>query len=312
MSEGELENDKVGNASSGAGRGPSYPFIPLQEAIARARKFFDAEGKNAAPVAAAVEHWGYAAKSSGGRQTVAALLQFGLLRDEGSGEQRRVALSKLGLEILLREDGSTEQRDAIAQAARQPKLYRELLTLYASTGLPSDATLRHHLIATKDVPVAAVDALIRNFRTTVTFSGLFSSATLPADKAEVEKPLKAQPKVGDLVQWESSGVLRLEAPRRVRAVQQDWVFVEGSTTGIPMNEVIVEAAADPSKPLVAPPILPEERQQAGEREWTRGRLSSDTSYRLFVSGDLGPKEIGKLIKLLEAQKLVLSDDEEND
>jgi hypothetical protein len=29
-----------------------------------------------------------------------------------------------------------------------------------------------------------------------------------------------------------------------------------------------------------------------------------------VSGDLGPKEIGKLIKLLEAQKAVLSDDDE--
>jgi hypothetical protein len=31
---------------------------------------------------------------------------------------------------------------------------------------------------------------------------------------------------------------------------------------------------------------------------------------LIVSGDLGPKEIGKLIKLLEAQKAVLADDDD--
>ncbi len=49
--------------------------------------------------------------------------------------------------------------------------------------------------------------------------------------------------------------------------------------------------------------------QQGEREWLRGSLSKETSYRLIVPGDLGPKEIGKLIKILKAQKAVLSDDD---
>jgi hypothetical protein len=49
-----------------------------------------------------------------------------------------------------------------------------------------------------------------------------------------------------------------------------------------------------------------------EREWIRGPLSRDTRYRLIVSGDMGPREIGKLIKLLEAQKAVLDDDEYDD
>jgi hypothetical protein len=308
MSETELESDKT----STGGRGPSYPFISLQEAIARARKFFDAEGKNAAPVAAAVEHWGYAAKSSGGRQTVAALLQFGLLRDEGSGDTRKVALSKMGLDILLREAGSQEQREFIANAARQPKLYRELLTNY-SGGLPSDATLRHYLIASKDVPSAAVDGLIKNFRATAAFAGLFNSVNIPNVKVEGEKPPIVTANIGDLVQWESGGALQFEKPRRVRAIQQhdgaDWVFVDGSTTGILMSEVTVEGRGDAQK-VGQPPLLAEDPQRPGEREWIRGPLAKDISYRIMVSGDLGPKEIAKLIRLLEAQRLVLSDDEE--
>lgn len=42
----------------------------------------------------------------------------------------------------------------------------------------------------------------------------------------------------------------------------------------------------------------------------RNPLSRDTSFRLLVTGKMGGKEIGKLIKLLEAQKAVLDDDEE--
>ncbi|WP_413989840.1 hypothetical protein ACMDCR_28520 [Labrys okinawensis] len=49
-----------------------------------------------------------------------------------------------------------------------------------------------------------------------------------------------------------------------------------------------------------------------EREWIRGPLSRGSSYRLIVSGDLGPKEIGKLIKLLQAQKAVLDDDDDEE
>jgi len=38
------------------------------------------------------------------------------------------------------------------------------------------------------------------------------------------------------------------------------------------------------------------------------RVGQETNVRLMVKGEMGPKEIGKLIKLLEAQKLVLEDD----
>lgn len=39
----------------------------------------------------------------------------------------------------------------------------------------------------------------------------------------------------------------------------------------------------------------------------RNKVGSDTSVRLLVKGEMGPNAIGKLIKLLEAQKMVLED-----
>ncbi len=67
--------------------------------------------------------------------------------------------------------------------------------------------------------------------------------------------------VGDLIQWEADGVLRLEKPTRVRAVQEhdgkQWVFVDGSESGIPMEQVIVEQKGGgvPAKGTVQPPKL---------------------------------------------------------
>lgn len=53
----------------------------------------------------------------------------------------------------------------------------------------------------------------------------------------------------------------------------------------------------------------------GERELTRGLLAKDASFRLIVSGQIGVKEIERLIKKLEIDKEILaeqSDDEPDD
>jgi hypothetical protein len=160
---------------------------------------------------------------------------------------------------------------------------------------------------------------VKNLRATVDYAKLLSSDSL-ADEQPANDPKAGEgggevkkPEVGDLVQWEKDGTLRLEAPRRVRAIQDgelsSWIFLEGSDTGIPMGEItMVEKAV---KPLV-PPVLLEPKLSASEREWLRGPLSKETSYRLFVTGELASRELGKLIKLLQAQKAVLEDDDEED
>jgi hypothetical protein len=125
---------------------------------------------------------------------------------------------------------------------------------------------------------------------------------------------------GDLVQWTSGGVDQFETPRRVRGIHQrdgkEWAFVEGTNTGVPVSELTVVTpnsgvTAPPS--TTAPPADPiASASMDKEREYLRGVLSRDSSYRLLVSGDIGPKELGRMIKLLQAQKAILEDDADKD
>jgi hypothetical protein len=75
----------------------------------------------------------------------------------------------------------------------------------------------------------------------------------------------------------------------------------------PMNTQTVEQVAGRRAPLHVPPtgaMLP------GEREILRGPLSRDSGWRLFVSGEIGAKELGKIIKFLTLQQEVLGESEE--
>jgi hypothetical protein len=51
-------------------------------------------------------------------------------------------------------------------------------------------------------------------------------------------------------------------------------------------------------------------RMAGERELTTGLLAKDASFRLIVSGNIGVKEIERLIQKLEIDKEILADQEE--
>ena len=84
-----------------------------------------------------------------------------------------------------------------------------------------------------------------------------------------------------------------------------------------MGQVIVEERASGVQPPMFPAGLgelpaPDLAPKAGEAEWMRNHLGGDVKVRLLVTGDMGPKQIGKLIKLLKAQQAVLSDDDEAD
>jgi hypothetical protein len=315
------------------GRGVSYPFIGLEASIEKAKLFHKEERKSAAPVASAMKHFGYSDSSGMGRQTVSALLQFGLLEDEGRKEDRQVKLTDRALTILLDLPDSPARLAALQECVRTPKLYATLLAKYPDE-LPSDHTIGFFLQKDYDFNPKTLQAFIADFRDSLAYAKLAHSAKIPDGWAGAGGPdSKAKPplqevEVGDLIQWEAAGAVQFEVPRRTRAKAEHegkwWVFVEGSETGIPMSEAVLveKKPADAGQPP-KPPTLPLEgalkvnTTMAGtlassEREWLRGPLSRAVSYRLVVAGEMGPKEIGKLIKLLQAQQAVLSDDDPPD
>lgn len=168
------------------GRSPAYPFIPVEKALAQAKALHDAEGKYAAPMSSAFKAWGYGEKSSGGRQTLAALRYFGLIDSEGEGETRKVKVSETALRILLdqRED-QTERLALIRQVALQPAIHRLLFEKYGD-GLPSDATVRHFLVFDQKFNPQAANEIIAEFKATAAFAGLYQPSAV-LDKAKIDE-----------------------------------------------------------------------------------------------------------------------------
>lgn len=166
-------------------RSPSFPFINLKQAIARAHEFYKNEGKNATPLEIAVTHWEYAAKSSGGLQTVAALRAFGLMESQ----QGKLKLTQRALRIILDErpeSESPEKASAIRDAALSPPLIAELWKKYG-VSLPSDATLKAQLQLERGFQSEAAKRLISVYKDTIAFAKLGSSDKLPAESNDQDQ-----------------------------------------------------------------------------------------------------------------------------
>lgn len=300
-------------------RSPNYPALSLSRALEFARRVYDKNHLHKAAPTVVATAMGYTSLNGNSSTAISALKKYGLLEDVG----KDLKVTQGALAILVEPVGSPERARAIVNAAFLPKLFGEINVEYPGRP-PSDDILRSFLLrngfvqSTVDLPIRAYRETMELIEKEKAFFNDDSAKKLSLDVAPkldnlVTPPIKIE--IGDFVQWEASGVLRMEAACAVRGFSEDkvWAFVEGSDTGIPMAELVLEKKG--SVPPTLPPklALPQVETSPvvpGEKEWLRGPLSKSTSYRLIVSGDVGPKEIGKLIKVLEAQKLVFEDEDD--
>lgn len=194
-------------------RSPGYPFIPLSKALARAREFYVAQRHHPAPMAGAVGLWGYKSKSSGGLQTVAALKSYGLLEDEGSGDQRQVKLTDLALRIIRDERDPSPDRDAaIREVALSPKIHSYLREKWGPT-LPAITTVSYNLVHDRGYTESAARDVIRIYEGTIQFAKLDDSDIISIEDAEFDKEeSEDDPDVFGLTQ-------RLRTPRPKRKEQ---------------------------------------------------------------------------------------------
>ncbi len=156
----------------GRTRSPAYPYIALPNALEKAAVLWQVEGRHAAAVNVAMQHWGYKEDSSTGYSCVAALKKFGLVDHEGMGDTRQVKLSDLALTILLDKDpDSDERRGALRTAALGPRIHTELWERYG-TELPSDQSLKRFLVLERAFNEASVDEFLDEYKQTMTFAGL--------------------------------------------------------------------------------------------------------------------------------------------
>ena len=303
-------------------RSPSYPNMSLERAIQAVAKIESKYRLSPVDRTDGAKLIGFGSLSGPANQALAALASYGLVERAGKGEMRVTPRAK----AILHSDNAREKQEAIKAAGLEPQLYRDLRERFNGVAIPPEEGVISYLHR-QNFAASAVRPAAKAFLQTLSYLEEYGASEshgaegqtaqdVPSP-ASTSKPSFGGAKVGDLIQWESQGTLQFSTPQRVRFVTDDgeWIAVEGSETGIPMSETIVEergATERPAAPRFALPTAPKEDSavEAGEVEWMRNRLARETNVRLLVKGEMGPREIGKLIRLLEAQKAVLEDEDE--
>jgi hypothetical protein len=177
-------------------RSPSYPFIDLKTAIERARRLFEAAQRSSIRQDTAAAHWGYSVKSSGGKQTIAALRAFRLLEGDGM-----VKLTERALRILLDERNPSPEKDVLLrQAALSPTLHGRLWEKYKAV-LPSATDLKMSLVLEDGFNENSVDEFIAEYIETLDFAKLRASegssqtdlAALPSERNPGQPPMEPEP-----------------------------------------------------------------------------------------------------------------------
>jgi hypothetical protein len=243
-------------------RSPAFPYIGLAKAVERAEVIYRTNKRHPTRIVEAARLWDVQPKSSTTLRTVAALQAYGLVTDEGSGDERKILITDEARRIF--DDARPGNRERLlADAAMKPKLVRDMAELWKE-GRPGDDTA----LSTLKLDFNFTDEGARQFLRVFDDAMGFTKA-VPTDKLSDQEQPKGQ-SAGN-----SGGV----APPPAGPAQE-----------IP-------------KPLSEKVLLME-----GERELATGPLSMQARYRLIVSGPVGKKEIENLIKKLEVEKDVLSDD----
>jgi hypothetical protein len=174
-------------------RSPSYPFISLRRAVERSQEFLLAHKRDAARLATVAPTWGYGTKSSGLLQTVAALKQYGLLEDLGSGDERKIKLSDLARRIISDTRPGIKE-EALQAAANNPKLFSEYISRWVPD-IPADSHCLSELEHDRGFTPEAAKLFLKSFKITVSYAGLLAkdSVSFGSDSSpETEESLEVE------------------------------------------------------------------------------------------------------------------------
>lgn len=287
--------------------------MPLKAAVEAAGKIENQYRSSAVDRTVAAKLIGYKSLSGPANKALAALAAYGLMERAGKGEARITDLAK----SILHPTDDLEKMHGLSQAASEPPLFKEIKSRFKGIPIPPEDGLTTYLNREGFNPTAIKPAA-KAFLETMRYlqeMGVSESHNIEspsgADSNKLDKQGKkfGRASVGDLVQWEADGVLQLQHPAKVLSIHEsgEWVFVEGSNAGIPMNQVVVEPVTRPEPiPPIAPPVPPTTPLQIavsdGEKEWVRTPLGKGAHARILVTDDLSDAQIDKLCAVLGAMK----------
>src|ERR1700756_4539488 len=125
-------------------RSPSFPFIPLRNAIERLTAFEEHHKRAGVPPDRVGPSWGMKTNTSQAQQTLAALRAYGLLEIQLTSEGRRVVISEDG-RVYLRAQQDSVKQEVLRRAALRPKQIQKYWHDWG-TGRPKDAACLDALV----------------------------------------------------------------------------------------------------------------------------------------------------------------------
>lgn len=248
------------------GRGPSYPYTDLEGAIAYTRKVYDYVKRGSAAVEAIVKDGlKLSPTSSGSQKVIAALRSFGMIEDAPGTNSKAVKLSPRAIRILLDDQDSHERQEELKKAALAPKWYEYC---WSKWGKDMPPAMRSNLLIEHGFIESTVDGFLSDYRKSIAFAGLLDDVILPKD-GQVKSESKDSFKIGDWIQWETQGCLRLPEARRITGFLEDgkFVTVEGSNDPVPADELIAASPEDLAAgyPARSPIVIPQVANATQER-----------------------------------------------
>lgn len=274
-------------------RSPSFPFIPLKAALDRLVEFDRMFPRQEPPADRVYLAWGFKGDTSQAQQTLAALKAFGFVDYKGGGPKRPVALTDDG-RTYLRAQQDSVKREVATRCALKPKWIAYFWKVWGANRVPDPIRL-DDLVLKHKFNDAAAPRFLKVYDDTIAYAGLSESDKFSEVADEPEEPEDDQPsiEVGDFIQVEIGGKLALPKAARVRAIQnfegKPWFYIDGSESGIAMDQVRLEQKGSaPASGFTPPPLplpeVPDQRtSRASEPGWKEERLIDDAGDETFLS-----------------------------
>jgi len=156
------------------GRGPSYPYVGLEESIVLSRKMYEYTKRSAADLNSVItEAWKYSPSSSSGQKITAALKSFGLIEEGSSAAGKTVKLTHRAIIILIDEENSEERRKELKAAALSPNWYSRCWKIWGKEMPPS---MRSQLIIKEGFIDTTVDGFLKDYKKSLAFAGILEDA----------------------------------------------------------------------------------------------------------------------------------------
>lgn len=144
-------------------RSPSYPSVPLEQAVDLVAKIHKSCRTNIITREDAVREMGYSGLTGRSLKVLSSLLQFGLLEKAGVGDVR---VTRRAVEILHGIE-SADRDEALLEAALAPQLFKDIHERFPD-GIPAESAIRSFLIKQDFLDIAigpAINAFLETYRT---------------------------------------------------------------------------------------------------------------------------------------------------